>query len=90
MGLDIAEFVMDVEDEFDIEIPDDLQKISTVGDFVDWLCKHLNERKPAVDGMSWSRESVRPRVIRVVAKHTPVPADRISDEMRFVQDLELD
>lgn len=40
-SLDVVELIMDLEQEFDIEIPDDqLPKIRTVGDIVDYLEKH--------------------------------------------------
>jgi acyl carrier protein len=39
-SLDIVELVMDMEQEFDIEIPDeDLPKVQTVGDIVRFLQK---------------------------------------------------
>lgn len=39
-SLDIVELVMDVEEKFDIEIPDDsLAKMKTVGDFLSFLEK---------------------------------------------------
>lgn len=39
-SLDIVELVMDMEQEFDIEIPDDeLPKVHTVGDIVRYLQK---------------------------------------------------
>lgn len=37
-SLDMADIVMSVEEEFDIEVPDDaLQKIKTVGDIVKYI-----------------------------------------------------
>ena len=39
-SLDIVELVMDMEQEFDVEIPDDaLSKMKTVGDFLAFLEK---------------------------------------------------
>ena len=39
-SLDIVELIMDMEQEFDIEIPDEeLPKIQTVGDIVSFLSK---------------------------------------------------
>lgn len=39
-SLDIVELVMDMEQEFDVEIPDDsLVKMKTVGDFLSFLEK---------------------------------------------------
>ena len=37
-SLDVVEFVMELEEEFDIEIPDEeAEKISTVGDAVNYI-----------------------------------------------------
>ena len=41
-SLDIVELVMSLEEEFDIEIPDeDAEKIQTIGDAVDYLKEAL-------------------------------------------------
>lgn len=41
-SLDIVELVMALEEEFDIEIPDaDAEKVTTVGDVVDYLKENL-------------------------------------------------
>ena len=40
-SLDVVELIMDLEQEFDIEIPDEeLPKIRTVGDIVEYLEKN--------------------------------------------------
>ena len=40
-SLDVVELIMGLETEFDIEIPDeDAEKISTVGDVVDYIKSH--------------------------------------------------
>ncbi|MDL2257721.1 acyl carrier protein [Eubacteriales bacterium OttesenSCG-928-K08] len=40
-SLDVVELIMDLEQEFDIEIPDEeLPKVRTVGDIVAYLEKH--------------------------------------------------
>ena len=45
-SLDVVEFVMDVEKEFDITIPDeDAAKLVTVGDAVKYIDAHI--KKPA-------------------------------------------
>lgn len=37
-SLDIVELIMEIEEEFEIEIPDeDIKKMSTVGDMVEYL-----------------------------------------------------
>ena len=43
-SLDIVELVMALEDEFDLEIPDeDAEKIATVGDVVEYIKAHSEE-----------------------------------------------
>lgn len=43
-SLDLVELIMALETEFDLEIPDeDAEKISTVGDVVDYIKSHTEE-----------------------------------------------
>ncbi|WP_460287520.1 acyl carrier protein [Clostridium faecium] len=43
-SLDIVELIMALEEEFDIEIPDeDAEKISTVGDVVEYIKARVDE-----------------------------------------------
>jgi acyl carrier protein len=45
-SLDTVELVMALEEEFDIEIPDeDAEKMKTVQDALDYLKKHVGEAK---------------------------------------------
>ncbi|MFC7442416.1 acyl carrier protein [Laceyella putida] len=40
-SLDVVDLIMELEDEFDLEISDDeAAKISTVGDIVEYISKH--------------------------------------------------
>jgi acyl carrier protein len=40
-SLDIVELMMELEEEFEITIPDDVaEKIKTVGDLIDYLIRH--------------------------------------------------
>ena len=41
-SLDIVELVMSMEEEFDVEIPDeDVEKLRTIGDAIEYLREHL-------------------------------------------------
>ena len=43
-SLDIVELIMALEEEFDLEIPDDqAEKMATVGDAVNYIGQHLSE-----------------------------------------------
>ena len=42
--LDFIEFIMAVEEEFEVEIPqDDAEKMETLADIADWLGEHMEE-----------------------------------------------
>ncbi|WP_138206690.1 acyl carrier protein [Haloimpatiens lingqiaonensis] len=43
-SLDIVELIMALEEEFDIEIPDEsAEKVSTVGDVVEYIKQHVED-----------------------------------------------
>ena len=45
-SLDIVEFVMELEEEFDIQIPDDqAEKIKTVGEAIDFIEKAIKDKQ---------------------------------------------
>ena len=45
-SLDIVELVMELEEEFDIQIPDDqAEKIKTVGEAIDYIEKALKDKQ---------------------------------------------
>ncbi len=44
-SLDTVELVMELEDEFDMTIPDEeAEKLSTVGEAIDYIKKHLESK----------------------------------------------
>jgi acyl carrier protein len=44
-SLDTVELVMELEDEFDMTIPDEeAEKLKTVGEAIDYIRKHLEEK----------------------------------------------
>jgi acyl carrier protein len=50
VGLDTVELIMAIEEEFDIEIPDeDAEKLDTVGSIHAYVCAKLEERGPNPD-----------------------------------------
>ena len=45
-SLDIVEIVMELEEEFDIQIPDDqAEKIKTVGEAIDYIDKAIKDKQ---------------------------------------------
>jgi len=44
-SLDVVEVIMDIEDEFDLSIPEEeAQKINTIGDAIDYVTEHAGSR----------------------------------------------
>lgn len=42
-SLDVVEMLMSIEDEFEIEIPDDqIENLKTVGNVVDYITEHMD------------------------------------------------
>ena len=42
-SLDVVEMLMSIEDEFEIEIPDDqIENLKTVGNVLDYITEHMN------------------------------------------------
>ena len=55
-SLDVVELIMGLETEFDIEIPDeDAEKISTVGDAVEYIKSHGDDTKSCLYQYSWCK-----------------------------------
>lgn len=89
MGLDIVEFLIATEQEFDLKLPDDeVSVISTVGELTDLvyqklLVKHGLIRCP-------SNEVVYQKIKELLYQEQKISSERISRSSRFVQDLHLD
>jgi len=50
-SLDVVEMIMELEDEFGIEIPDeDAEKITTVGEAIEYIRKLVEEKKEDGEG----------------------------------------
>jgi len=82
MGLDAVELMMDVEELFDIVIPNPVpEQIATVGGFTDWVTDRLR-----AEGRPIPRDEVRARIVAIVQMLVAVP-DPLEDWMSFVGDL---
>jgi hypothetical protein len=87
MGLDLVEMVMEVEKEFELDIPeDDLRPMRAVGDFYLYVERRLAEagRVTATgqfEGRLWSR------YLDIVERETGVPRGRLRPEAEFYRDL---
>ncbi len=86
MGLDTIEFVMWVEEEFGIEIPDrDAAELVTVSE----LCRYVANRIPPKKSGDIEGE-IFDKVSRHLNTEFGVPLCQILPDARFVQDLGLD
>ncbi len=102
MGLDTVEMVMEIEQEFGIDIPDaDAERIFTVGTLADYVWRRRQEvvkgiapaplpptpiHAPSAD----SYQAVLERVRRIVADHFGARLDDVQAHTRFVEDLHAD
>ncbi|MBV8389597.1 MAG: acyl carrier protein [Mucilaginibacter sp.] len=59
-SLDFCELIVDVEKEFDIQIPDDTyEKLKTVGSLVNYVARTINSKLSTVAGMEMLKEEQR-------------------------------
>ena len=86
MGLDTVELVMEWEDAFAIDIPNDVAaKLQTVRDATDWITAHL-----AAVGRPWPRERVLDLVCAITCVQGGTTRDRLTEATSFVNDLGMD
>lgn len=86
MGLDTVELVMSFEEEFEIDIPDEVaQDLITVGSAVDYICAELVRRGRPADPLDIFLR-VRKRTVDVAN----VDPKTITRSTKFVDDLRLD
>ncbi len=79
MGLEIVAVIMRVEEEFELEIPDeDAERLATVGAMADYVAGIIPWR---------GREEIMQRVRVVVADEVSMPLEQVRPESRFVEDL---
>jgi acyl carrier protein len=86
MGLDSIEIVMEIQDEFEVRIPDeDAEQLRTVGDIIDYVERRLREipRPPA----SAKDRAAAERVVRIVAETLRVDPASITRDSRLAEDL---
>jgi acyl carrier protein len=84
MGLDIVELIMRVEEEFDLEIPDeDVEQLITTGMMADYLVQ--KQEQPLE-----RQEEIWQQLCFVIADQCAVPPEKITRNTRFVEDLNLD
>ena len=87
MGLDTVELVMEIEKEFELEIPDEAaSNISTVGEMHSWLLTELQRLgRPKVDSAQ-----VYGRLRELICHQLGVKPEAVVPSARFVKDLGAD
>lgn len=86
MGLDSVELVMEFEDFFEIDIPNEVaEKLQTVGDVTDYVHARL-----AVDGRPRDREAVLAMVCVITCDQCGTTLDCVTEQTSFVKDLGID
>jgi hypothetical protein len=86
MGLDLVEIVMEIEDEFQISIPDDVaQNMLTVGDtfrdVVDMLVAKGSAHTPELEAHVWRR------LVVIVSEQMQMDPEEIKPESRWIPDI---
>lgn len=88
MGLDTVEFVLEAEQRFGLEIPDeDAAAIDTVGQFSRYIHDRLVCRDAAA---SADKGAVFERVCDQLEQQFPIDRRQVCRDSRFVKDLGLD
>ena len=83
MGLEIVELVMRLEEEFNLDIPDeDAEKLTTVGETTDYLARRLGI--PARD-----MDALLSRVCLIIEDELDILANKLARDTRYVEDLNL-
>ena len=81
MGLDLVDFVMEIEGTFCVSLGDQtLERIRTVGDLQEWL---------SIASERWEHGS-QELLYGIISSHLGVPASDIRPHSRFVEDLHAD
>lgn len=83
MGLDIVEFVMSVEEEFQLEIPDNV-KATFVNPrtIIDYIALQVQEK--------FTREQVAEKIWEILVYKTGIKRSKFDEDSRFIEDMGLD
>lgn len=89
MGLDVVEFLLVIEQEFDLKLPDsEVSLISTVGELVDLVHQKLMIRHDLKHCPS--NKAVFEKIKILLVNEYQIPEINITHQARFVQDLHMD
>ena len=86
MGLDTIELVLEIEEEFGIELPDsEAQSILTVGELSQWIARATSSIDNPV-----SFDHAYSRLEQILEERFKVKKNLITPSTKFVKDLGLD
>jgi len=81
LGLDLVEFVMRVEEEFDLDIPDEIRStLVTPRKVID----HLSSRMPG------PRDEIAEKVWEFLEYETGIDKSNFTEDSRFIEDMGID
>ncbi len=87
MGLDIVEIVIEVEEAFDIRIPDDRAgQMTTVGDLYDLMIESKRGSLAAQDDPAAAWEALK----QIIVYQLGVKPEAVTVDARFVDDFGAD
>ena len=85
MGLDIVELIVEVEEKFNISIPDEeAASLATVGQVVDYVYTHQKS------DAKLEKSEIQDRVIDLVSDKTGISKEKIALHHSFTNDLGMD
>ncbi len=85
MGLDLVELMMAIEDEFELEAPDnEVEMIRTVGQLIACVVRYRNKRKGGFE----DDRRVAERVRFMISMQLGIPASQLRDDMDLFRDLQ--
>ena len=91
MGLETVELVMDVEDVFEIKIPDeDAQHVLTVGDLHQLCVRLIVEHHPQIEMHEARKAAVLHQLRTIICNQLGVRYEKTGPEVRFIGDLKVD
>ena len=82
MGLDLVEMVTRVEEEFEIQFPDeDASKITTPGELIGYLMSRTEVAE------KWSRDYVNLSIWMIIEDELGVNREDFNNDSRFIEDM---
>lgn len=85
MGMDLIELVCDIEEEFEVIIPDEIApSLTTPKQVIDYLMSlpQINEK--------WSRDYVTLSFWMILEDHNGIYRKDYNEDSRFIEDMRMD